>query len=89
MRTTDPQGKTFFRSGDRVFSLNGQWYFQTREHDHGPFPSRTLAEQDLARYVSEMEHFASVLNGSDQFLGKPRPAPTKKSDLRLLDPSDY
>ena len=89
MRATDPKGKTFFRSGDRVFSLNGQWYFQTREHDHGPFANRTTAELELERYVSEMAHFATVLQSTEKMLGKPRPTPTRKSELRLLDPSDY
>lgn len=89
MRASDTQGKTYFRSSDRVFCLNGQWYFQTREQDHGPFTTRVLAEHDLARYISEMEHFASLLQGAEQILGKPRPAPTQVSELRLLDPGDY
>ncbi len=89
MRATDPKDKTFFRSGDRVFALNGQWYFQTREHDHGPFANRTTAELELGRYVAEMAHFAEVLQGDKAILGQPRPAPTRTSQLRLLDPGDY
>lgn len=89
MRSTDPAGKTYFRSGDRIFSLNGQWYFQTREHDHGPFQSRAVADRELARYVSEMEHFASIDSGRIKLPAINRPKPTKTSELRLLDPSDY
>ncbi len=89
MRQSDPKGKTYFRSADRIFSLNGQWYFQTREHDHGPFANRTTAEMELARYVSEMSHFATLLRSEERILGKPRPAPTHRAQLRLLEPGDY
>lgn len=89
MRASDKPGKTFFRSGERVFCLNGQWYFQTREHDHGPFNSEHTANLELGRYVSEMQHFAAVLDGSDRLLGAPRPAPTHTSELRLVEPGEY
>ena len=57
MRKSDDDDGTFFRSGNRVFCLNGKWYYQTREDDHGPFPSRDAAALDLQRYVDEMRFF--------------------------------
>ncbi|MFK7914426.1 MAG: DUF6316 family protein [Pseudomonadales bacterium] len=89
MRASDQKGKTYFRSAERVFCLNGQWYFQTREHDHGPFAGQDTALRELDRYVCEMQHFAAVLDGSDRLLGAPRPAPTRTSELRLVEPGDY
>ena len=62
MRKSDGNDKdiTIFRSGDRVFCLNGRWFYQTREADHGPFASREAAERDLTRYIEEMSFFDSV-----------------------------
>ena len=60
MRKSDADNATHFRSGDRVFCLNGSWYFQTRENDHGPFPTREAAELNLKRYVEEMSFFDDV-----------------------------
>ena len=62
MRKSDGKDRNtpFFRSGDRVFCLNGRWFYQTREEDHGPFPTREAAERDLARYVEEMHFYDAV-----------------------------
>lgn len=65
MRKADEDDLTFFRSRDRVFCQNGKWYFQTREDDHGPFPSREAATLDLKRYVDEMAFFDGVKKGVD------------------------
>jgi hypothetical protein len=60
MRRNDQDDPTYFRSGDRVFCLNGKWYYQTRETDHGPYPTRNAAEHDLQRYINEMEYLDGV-----------------------------
>ena len=64
MRKSDKQEKQFFRAGDRVYCQNGQWFFTTREEDHGPFPTREAAELNLSRYVIEMEHFDDASGGA-------------------------
>jgi hypothetical protein len=51
-RREDNEDKTYFRS-DRLFSMNGQWYFSTREGDCGPFASREVAHAALARFIHE------------------------------------
>lgn len=58
------QPRQFFRASSRVFCLNGEWFFQTREDDHGPFTRRDAAEAALARYVGDMEEFS---DGSADF----------------------
>ena len=43
--------KNFFKS-DRTFSVNGEWYFSTREGgDEGPFVSKQDAENEIAVYI--------------------------------------
>lgn len=51
-RREDNEDKTYFRS-DRLFSMNGQWYFSAREGDCGPFRSRDVAHAALARFINE------------------------------------
>jgi hypothetical protein len=51
-RRTDLKDKTYFRS-ERLFCMNGQWYFCAREGDHGPYASRDTAERALKRFVNE------------------------------------
>jgi hypothetical protein len=51
-RREDNEDKTYFRS-DRLFLMNGQWYFGSREGDCGPFASREVAHAALARFVHE------------------------------------
>lgn len=55
MRRSDPKSttKSFFRTGDRVFVLNGQWFFATREGEVGPFRSREAALKEVRRFVQE------------------------------------
>ena len=57
MRRTDPENTTrsFFRSKERIFVLNGQWYYTTREGECGPFPGRETALQEVNRFVVERE----------------------------------
>ena len=52
MRRSDRDKKTYFRS-QRIFCTNGQWYFATREGEHGPYGSRSRAETALATFVNE------------------------------------
>ena len=44
-----------YRSGSRFQQQSGQWYFQTREGNRGPFDSREAAELELQRYIDTME----------------------------------
>ena len=81
MRKNDHNDSMYFRSGDRVFCLNGKWYYQTRESDHGPFYSREAAELDMQRYVDEMRFFDGANPDRD-------PATVKKqdfADFQLID----
>ena len=57
-RTDDPASDAVahFRAKDRLFrSVEGDWYYGTRDGDRGPFASRGLAEIDLARYLVTAE----------------------------------
>src|SRR5262245_10519512 len=51
-RREDKDDRTYFRS-DRLFLMNGRWYFSTREGDYGPFGSREIARAALARFVRD------------------------------------
>lgn len=55
--------RQFFRASSRIFCLNGEWFFQTRECDHGPFTKREAAEQALDSYVSEMQDMEHMPEG--------------------------
>ena len=57
-RREDEDDKTYFRS-DRIYSMNGQWYFGAREGDCGPFPSREGAVAALAQFVNEVVELGS------------------------------
>lgn len=84
MRRGERAGQAVFRSKDRVFLLGAQWYFQTREYDHGPFDTRQAAEHELERYVYEMQ-YCNAANMNPAFLfGEPRHKPIMQSELRLL-----
>lgn len=52
MRRNDQQAKTYFRS-ERLFTMNDQWYFASREGDQGPFPTREAAQAALKQFTSE------------------------------------
>ena len=63
MRKTDTIRKPRFRSDDRFFCQDEQWYFETREgNDQGPFESRCEAEFQLERYIAAMK----ILNESSR-----------------------
>lgn len=57
MRSSDtkPTNKSRFREQDRVFVVNGQWWFTTREGEQGPYDSREAAAQDVHRYADMMD----------------------------------
>lgn len=71
MRRTDPQGsnKRYFRTQERVFSMNGQWYFTAREGDIGPFRTRELALSEVARYARERQDLDSFQKARQQRSG--------------------
>jgi hypothetical protein len=53
MRKNDPNDlkKNFFRTGDRFFQANGQWFFSAREGDIGPFRTREQANREALAYI--------------------------------------
>ena len=84
MRKSDASDGTYFRSGDRVFCLNGKWFYQTREEDHGPFPTRAAAKTDLQRYVDEMNFFEGVRQDASNGV-RPDNSDSEFADFQLLD----
>lgn len=64
--------KPWFR-GDRFSTMNGQWFFMTREgHDVGPFSTREKAEYGLSLFIDRIvqqpdsyEHAKSVAKSGD------------------------
>ncbi len=54
VRKSDTTEKKYYRSPDRIISREGQWYFQTRQGDRGPYDTREAAELRLERYVDTM-----------------------------------
>lgn len=64
-RPDDSDPAEFYRS-DRIFTLQGLWYFRTQEgKDVGPFRYRDEAELMLSRFIQElMEHQLQATAGS-------------------------
>ena len=60
MRKVDKEPKQFFRAAARLYCLNGEWYFQTREEDRGPYTKREVAEAALEAYCCEMADLAGI-----------------------------
>lgn len=83
MRKSDPNDGTHFRSADRVFCMNGSWFFQTREADHGPFSSEDSARAELQRYVDEMHYFDSI--GPEEAKLTPKTATNDYANFSLVD----
>lgn len=50
-RKTDTDNVAHFRAGSRIFRLNNEWYFSSREGEHGPFQSEEDAARELQAYV--------------------------------------
>lgn len=74
-RSEDQKDKTYFRS-ERLFCMNGQWYFSTREGEYGPYGSRDIAERTLKRFVNdkvELDGFqrSRVRDESGETVAKP------------------
>ena len=52
MRYDDTESEgVYFRSSSRLFRLNGDWFFASREGDLGPFRTEQEAEVELSRHV--------------------------------------
>ncbi len=71
MRRTDQEDthKRYFRTTERVFSMNGQWYFTAREGDIGPFRTREGALSEVTRYVRERKDLESFQNARQRHPG--------------------
>ena len=73
MRYDDPTGsdQRYFRSSERVFLLNGAWYFSAREGDQGPFASRERTVAELNRYL-KLQNDGSLNAFHDALLARRR-----------------
>jgi hypothetical protein len=60
MRCNDHEDddRPYFRSRERLFTLNGQWYFSAREGDCGPFHSRKQALIEVDLFICEPSAFS-------------------------------
>ena len=60
-RTIDPSPGTHYRS-ERVSSVNGQYFFSTREGTlEGPYFTRVDAERDIAFYIRRQRQGADII----------------------------
>ena len=48
---TEPDNVAHFRAGSRIFRMNNEWYFSSREGEHGPFQTEQGAVMELETYV--------------------------------------
>ena len=60
MRKSDDNKKSFFRSSDRLFRVDDNWFAETREGDIGPFSSRGDASRALRQHIGEQESLQSA-----------------------------
>ncbi len=60
MRKVDASDKLYYRSKQRMFCVNGEWFYQTREGNRGPFASRVDAERDAGQYQHEMSDITTA-----------------------------
>lgn len=56
MRATDDRQQKHARAPTRFYHLHGEWFYSTREGEHGPYPSREEAEADARRYAGLNAH---------------------------------
>ena len=70
-RREDREEKTYFRS-ERVFAMNGQWYFGAREGDCGPFRTQDIARAALARFINEKVELDKFQKSREREVTKPK-----------------
>ena len=71
MRKDDAdQNKTYFRSSDRFVRLNGDWYFSTREGEHGPYASLEDAKSELCRHIASQSDLKNFQRDREAWLKK-------------------
>ena len=56
VRRSDTTRNKYFRCPERLFRHEGQWYFQTRGGDRGPFDTREAAKLELECFTDTMEY---------------------------------
>ena len=81
-RREDHEEKTYFRS-ERVFAMNGQWYFGAREGDCGPFRTQDLARAALARFINEKVELDGFQKSRESEVRKPKT--TLAERLKIAD----
>jgi len=53
MRRGDPADitRSYFRSENRTFVLNGEWFFTTREGEFGPYRSKKRVDDEVKCFI--------------------------------------
>lgn len=85
MRQDDHEKKCHFRSSDRVFHMNGSWYFATREGDQGPFRSEVNAQAEIKRFIMEKTELAHFQKTREAERANGAPIAAQKLELVALD----
>ena len=85
MRQDDHEKKCHFRSSDRVFHMNGSWYFATREGDQGPFQSEVNAYAEIKRFITEKTELAHFQKTREDERANGGPVAAQKLELVALD----
>lgn len=75
-----------FRTGSRIFSADGKWWFSTREGERGPYKAREDAERELNRFISQQVDLNRMVNGpakANQPLKNDKPADPNVWDAQI------
>jgi len=54
-RRAAQEPRQFAQVSNELFCMDGEWFFQTPENNHGPFTKREAAEQALERFVDDQQ----------------------------------
>jgi hypothetical protein len=68
--------KSFFRTNDRFFQVNGKWYFSAREGEIGPFRTRDQARREAIAYINARQASAAARPG--------RAGPDKRAEPTVI-----
>ncbi len=88
MRHTDQAQKHYFRAPERVFHMNGAWFFAAREGDQGPYPSHREAELEVARFICAKTELANFQNQRERGDGNVAKFELEPLELELEPLSD-
>ena len=80
----EPEANVRYFRSERLYRINGEWFFAAREGEMGPYPTENAARRAIQQFITEMSELAHWQQVREQGCEEVHPTIHTPLELELI-----